>query len=407
MYRIQPGFCKNQYSVSYNLQNNMNNNTNSSKLLSSNADFAKASAENYKANYMVGFKGGMSCEQSNTSGIGTLNHQTAFFREPGTDEIVQDYILENFNDDKKINIVSGACSSGEEAKSYAMMLDSLNDKLKIIGFDISPESIKEAQGNACQITRDDDDNPYSSYLSLDSENILFTENIDNLTEYERKCRNKFRQYYQPKGLPYKVPVFPNAKKELHDFEALLANKESVEKLKDQYNEQMQMVKSMAPGMAKFTSNITFEDSINMQRMALEQQAATYKTVADFETEDCAFENCSFDMGDITNIEHLYKPGSINVLLYRNALYHTLCKGDNMFRYMKDDAPEIMDSIAKQMNKILKSKGLVVFGESEYLQGINPLVIKEIMENNGFKLLQIEGKDINDNIWVKCEDIFTK
>lgn len=405
MYRIQPGFCKNQYSVSYNLQNNMNNNTNSSKLLSSNADFAKASAENYKANYMVGFKGGMSWEQSNTSGIGTLNHQTAFFREPGTDEIVQDYILENFNDDKKINIVSGACSSGEEAKSYAMMLDSLNDKLKIIGFDISPESIKEAQGNACQITRDDDDNPYSSYLSLDSENILFTENIDNLTEYERKCRNKFRQYYQPKGLPYKVPVFPNAKQELKDLDALLANKEEFEKSKEQYDVHMRMLRSGLPELSsEYVSNISYEDVIKILKDALEQQLETFRTVADFEADEQAFDNCSFVPGDVTNIENMFKPESINVLLYRNALYHTLCQGDNMFRCMKDDAQETMDSIAKQMNKILKPNGLVVFGEKEYMQGLDTSIIQETMENNGFKMLQRDGKYPNDNIWIKCENI---
>lgn len=100
---------------------------------------------------------------------------------------------------------------------------------------------------------------------------------------------------------------------------------------------------------------------------------------------------------------MYEPGSINVLLYKNALYHTLCKGDDMFRYMKDNAPEIMDSIAKQMNKILKPEGLVVFGEEEYMQGINTDIIKRIMENNGFKQLQQNNRNAN-NIWVKTEDI---
>ena len=88
-------------------------------------------------------------------------------------------------------------------------------------------------------------------------------------------------------------------------------------------------------------------------------------------------------------------------MYRNALYHTLCTGDNMFRCMKEDAEEIMDTIAKQMNKVLKPQGLVVFGEREWLQGINTAAIGEIMESNGFELLQ---KDDVDNIWVKVKDI---
>jgi len=401
MYIIQPGFCQNQYRINYNSRKNIKNNTNFSKPLYSDADFPKVRAENYKASYMVNFKGGMNCTKSNTSGIGTLNHQTAFFREPKTDEIVQNYILENFGNDKEINIVSGACSTGEEAKSYAMMLDSLGDKLKISGFDIVPEIVKEAQGNSCQVIKFEDDDSPINLVSVNSENILFTDDTDILTEYEKKCRNKFKQYYQPKGLPQKVPVFPDAKQQLNDLEALLANKDEFEKVKKQYNEQMQIAKSMAPEFADFT--ITFEDSINLGKQALEQQVETYKTVSDFETDDNAFKNCSFDLGDVTNIEHMYKPGSINVLLYRNALYHTLCKGDNMLRCMKDDAPETMDSIAKQMNKILKPNGLVVFGETEYQQGINPLVIEEIMENNGFKLFQKDGKD-TDNIWVKCEDV---
>jgi len=402
MHTITPTFFRNQNISYYNSHNNIKNNTNFDKSLSSNANFAKASAENYKASYMVNFKGGMNYTKSNTSGIGTLNHQTAFFREPKTDEIVQNYILENFGDDKKNNIVSGACSTGEEAKSYAMMLDTLKDKLKISGFDIAPEIVKIAQNNSCQL------NGYGDspgiLVSLNAENILLTDDINNLTEYERKCRNKFKQYYQPKGLPQKVSVFPNAQQELKDLQDLLANKEEFEKSKEQYNEQMRMAKRMAPKMAESISNITFEDSIKFRKLALKQQVEAYKTVADFETVEHAFDNCSFVVGNVTELEHMYKPDSINVLLYRNALYHTLCQGDNMMRFMKDDAQETMDSIAKQMNKILKIKGLVVFGEEEGLQGINTNIIKEIMENNGFKLLQNDGEISNDNIWVKCKNI---
>lgn len=61
----------------------------------------------------------------------------------------------------------------------------------------------------------------------------------------------------------------------------------------------------------------------------------------------------------------------------------------------------MDIIAKQMNKILKPQGLVVFGEEEYYQGINQNTINKVMKNNGFKLLQED--DVN-NIWVKVKDV---
>lgn len=398
---IQSNFCKNQCRINHNLNFNIKNNTNSDKSLSSNAYFSKASAENYKANYIPNFKGGMNCEKSNSSGIGTLNYQTAFFREPKTDEIVQNYILEKFGNEDEINIVFGACSTGEEAKSYAMMMDSLNGKLKILGFDISPKSIEKAQNHDCQLIKADDNSP-TKLLNLDSENILLTDNIDDLTEYERKCRDKFRQYYLPKGLPYKVPAYPDAKQKLEDLEALLANKEEFEKQKKQFCEQMQMVKNMAPELAQ--DDISFEEIMNASKLALVQQANAYRTVADFETGEHSFDNCTFKVGDLMNLEDLYKADSVNVLLYRNALYHTLCRGDNMMRYMKEDAQETMDLIAKKMNKILKKQGLVVFGEEEFMQGINTNIIKETMDNNGFKLLESNNKNDNANIWVKIEDV---
>lgn len=345
---IQSKFCKNQCRINHNLNFNIKNNTNSDKSLSSNADFTKASAENYKANYIPNFKGGMNYEKSNSNGIGALNYQTAFFREPKTDEIVQNYILEKFGNEDEINIVSGACSTGEEAKSYAMMMDSLNGKLKIMGFDISPKCIEKAQNHNCQLIKDDDNSP-TNFLSLASENILLTDNIDDLTEYEKKCRDKFRQYYLPKDLPYKVPAYPDAKQKLEDLETLLANKEEFEKQKKQFCEHMQMVKNMAPELAQYDTY--FEEIMNASKCALVQQANAYRTVADFVTGEHSFDNCTFSVGDVMNLENLYKADSVNVLLYRNALYHTLCKGDNMMRWMKDDAQETIDLIAKKMNKI--------------------------------------------------------
>lgn len=359
---------------------------------------SKVTADNIKANYLVNFKGGRKYEKSDNSGIGTVNHQTAFFREPKTDEIVQNYILENFNNDDEINIVSGACSTGEEAKSYAMMLDSIKDKLNVHGFDISSKIIEDAKSGDCQLIRAQN-NSLGVSIELDSENMLLDNNADDLSEYQRKCRDKFRQYYAPKGPEYSVPVFPNAKQELEDLEAILNDPKEFEKRKKQYDEQMQMFGKEHPDLTGFM--ISFEDTMNMGKEALKRQVETYKTVRDFSTDMSRFDNCSFVQGDVMNLDKLYKPNSINALLYRNALYHTLCVGDSMYRYMNEDAGDAMDAIAKQMNKVLKPQGLVVFGEEEYMQGINRNIIKKTMQNNGFKLLQEENAD---NIWVKIKDI---
>lgn len=367
------------------------NNTTKVKLKAHKPAFAKVNADNYRANYMVNFKGGMKYEQSDKTNIGTVNHQTAFFREQETDEIVQNYILEKFGNEDEINIVSGACSTGEEAKSYAMMLDSIKDKLHINGFDISAEVIEDAKKEDCQLIRAA--NNMLGYLH--SEDMLMDYNTKDLTNYQKRCCDKFKQYYTPKGSEYSIPVFPNAKQDLKDLEALLNNPQELEKAKEQYYEQIQMFETEYPECAE--NLITFDEAMEMSRANLERQIRAYKKVRDYSTDMSYFDNCSFVQGDVMNLDKLYKPNSVNVLLYRNALYHTLCSGDNMFRFMNEDAKDTMDAIAKQMNKVVKPQGLVVFGENEWIQGIDSSIIKEVMENNGFKLLQEDGAD---NIWVK-------
>lgn len=397
MNTIQPIFTGIQYKNYYNKK--QHDNTTKTEVQTENTTLSKATTDNIKANYLVNFKGGMKSEKSDSSSIGTVNHQTAFFREPQTDEIVQNYILEKFDNDDEINIVSGACSTGEEAKSYAMMLDSIKDKLNIYGFDISAEIIEDAKSGDCQLVRAQNDSLGFS-TDLDSENMLLDDNTCDLSEYQRKCCDKFRQYYTPNGPEYSIPVFPNAKQELKDFEAGLKNPEEFERQKRLYNEQIQALKNIQPELAEYIDHLSFEDSLKMTAEGLRRQTETFKTVRDFSTDMGHFENCHFAQGDIMELDKLYKPNSVNVLLYRNALYHTLCIGNNMYRCMKEDAEDTMDIIAKQMNTILKPQGLVVFGEEEYMQGINRNTIKKIMKNNGFKLLQ---ETDTDNIWVKVKN----
>ena len=71
--------------------------------------------------------------------------------------------------------------------------------------------------------------------------------------------------------------------------------------------------------------------------------------------------------------------------------------------MGDDSQDKMNDIAKQMNKVVKPQGLVVFGEEEYTQGVDTYVVKMSMENNGFKKL-VENGEEKDNIWVKVSNI---
>lgn len=389
---IQPNFFKMQF------KNIQNNNPKKNISLAKTNNFKNISqsipSNFYKANYMINFKGGMEYEKSQDSGIGTLNHQTVFFREPETDEIIQNYILEKFGNNEKINIVSGACSTGEEAKSYAMMLDFMKDKINISGFDISPKVIKYAKSNNCQLIKAIGDS-ISNVELLDSETILLDDDVE-LSEYLQKCKNKFRRYYTQKGPQHKISIFPEAKKAIEDIEAILNDEEEFNKQKELYEQTMDEAKKIAPKLIRYTPETNFKEAIEINKQLLEEQAASYRKVVDFEINDKnSFDNCTFIEGNILNLEELYEPNSINVLLYRNALYHTLCTGNGMLRMLKPDSKKIINGIAEQMNKIVKPQGLVVFGENEYNQGIDNALIKKAMENNGFKPYKN-----NDHIWIK-------
>ncbi len=370
----------------------------------------KYSTDNLKANYMVSFKGNITGEASSTGNIGTLNHETHFFREPKTDEIVQYYVLNNFSNDSKINVVSGACSTGEEAKSYAMMLDSLGNKLHVFGFDISDDVVKQADNDIVRLLVDSD-LPDLSCLganSFDSEKFI-TDDDYSLDPYQKECKEKFKTYYIKLGELYKVPVHPDAQKQLDGLNELINDKEKYDKARKEYDEKINELKEKnASGEIEDELGMldcfpSFDETINLSKTTLEQQCNLFYTFQNYKVADGAFDNCSFKQGNVLKLEQLYKPNSINVLLYRNALYHTLCHGNSLFRIMNEDAQETMDSIAKQMNKVVKKQGLVVFGENEDLQGIDKKTVAKCMENNGFKKYILCGEEV-DNIWVKVEDL---
>lgn len=368
-------------------------------------EYSKYSADNLKANYMINFKGSVVGEDSLASGIGILNHETHFFREPKTDEIVQNYILDNFSDDIEINIVSGACSTGEEAKSYAMMLDSLGSKLHISGFDISGDVIKKAGNDTVNLLIDSDE---KGVTSSDSEKFIIKDS-EFLTPYMQKCKQKFMRYYDKCGSTYKVPIYPEMQKQLDDLKATMQDKEKWEKAKNEYDESFNRVKEQTKNLdVKNMSEIlsympSFEESMQTSMKIMEQKSKMCYTFQNFKEKGNSFDNCDFRQGDLLDLEKSYEPNSINILLYRNALYHTLCQGNSVFRFMSDDSQDKMNDIAKQMNKVVKPQGLVVFGEEENMQGVNTNVVEMSMENNGFKKLVKNGEEI-DNIWVKVDNI---
>ena len=153
---------------------------------------------NYKPVKMQSFGALHNVEKEKTqeSKSGILIHISKFFREPKTDEFVQNYILKNFSNDNKIKIVSGGCSAGEEAYSYYAMLDSLGDKLEVDGFDLSEQSVKEAKKGIYRLN-------YSERDFLDDDPTRL------MGSYMKKCREKFIKYFKPadKDIYEQYPYF--------------------------------------------------------------------------------------------------------------------------------------------------------------------------------------------------------
>lgn len=288
----------------------------------------------------VSFKGNDTFEKTKSNGIGLIIHQTNFFREPKTDEFVYKYILDKSKDEDNIKIVSAACSTGEEVLSYSMLLDDIKDKTEITGFDIDEKSIAQAKNGTYKVkniiqTINDWDTP------LNQEGFLIDE-TSALTEHQKYAKEKFYQYFSPVG-----------EKEIEKV-----------RLKDK----------LAIAIANLFSPIL---GTKLQPRKTETQL--------FKAKEGTFKNCNFMTGDILNTSKMFKPESVNLFLFRNALYHLVCKDyGGMQRIMKPDSEDTIKNIATQIYDCLKPDGLLVFGEKEGIfQGIDKVKLYDILTAQGF------------------------
>ena len=135
-------------------------------------------------------------EKTQESKSGILIHISKLFREPETDKFVQNYVLDNFSNDDKVKVVSGGCSEGEEAYCYYIMLEPIKDKLEVVGFDLSEQSIKKAKKGI--------------YCLNHTERAIYGDKCTiELNPYEKKCREQFRKYFKASdiGLYEQYPYF--------------------------------------------------------------------------------------------------------------------------------------------------------------------------------------------------------
>lgn len=331
--------------------------------------YSHTPVRNVKVN-TINFSANHSYEKNKGNGIKSINHETYFFREPATDAYIQNYILKNWSDKPIIQIVSGGCSSGEEALSYAMMLDSMK-KVDIFGFDIDENSIKKAKEGIYPIRTFEFKFKNQPLLIKDcSENFLINDNCE-LNEYSKKAKEKFYDYFTP----------ISKKRRIHN------------KLRITFS--LWIINLFHPKKFKAEMPVRYEQK--------------------FKVNEEKFKNCHFMQGDILNADKLFQPESINVFLFRNTLYHLICTGDTLLRITKPDAPETVDKIAKVLRKCIVPGGFAVFGEREEHQGVDQSMIYNIMTKNGFEPVLVNSNkakyfnefspiepetEILQNIWQK-------
>lgn len=285
------------------------------------------------------FTGHTQAEGFYQKGIRYLAHQTAFFREPVTLERVKRYIIKNFSDKKEINILVGACSTGEEAYTLSMLLNGLKSKVNIIGFDVSKNTVNQARKGKVLMQTSIVETEREMFLK---DSYLVFSNKNDLT----KQQNDYKQMFDENFVPIKGKYFRI------------------------YNNIKRFFTDLNPNIGR---------------------RSRY-----FQIKDGHIQNCRFVEGDIRELDKLDAPEKVDVLFFRNAFYHLL----NTCRNEEQQEKVLTQIISGVRNKLGKN-GIFVNGEDDGIQISNYTLIPRVMIKMGFEPinLTIEG---TASIWKKLD-----
>jgi len=249
-------------------------------------------------------------------------HETAFFREIDTDYFVKNYLFENYlSKNQPVNIVVGACSTGEEVYSTAMIYDDFKEQVNILGFDISEKAIEDCKKGVFVIHESPDEEFAKGYVPFSDSFLYYGYARDERKENLRKI---FKKYFTTEGI-------------------------------------LQTPEHLIP---KYVGG--FAD-LSKKKCRLKQGV---------------FKNCDFMQGDIKNL-YFIKDESTDVFFFRNAMYHLVCNLGSA-RTIKKNDDEIIKNTIIEISKKLKPNGLLVFGEKEFDQGVDVKKVYEIMQECGFE-----------------------
>lgn len=282
-----------------------------------------------------------------------LRNETGLFRDMQTKHFVVDYINENFANLPKINMIVGACCTGEEAFSYSMLLKHLQPKLAITGFDISSKNIAQAQSGKLVIQRPA--RPVHNGLNglfsslTDEEYLVYLEERP-LSAQEIKHKQLFDDFFE---------VLPEIHQEKYSI---------LEKI-------------------RFWC---FTNILNMTPPMFESKIARLKPDK--------VHSCKFETADIFDLDKVTKGEKANVITFSNAMYHlTTEEVWGLFRQPTYDSPEVIRKIAMKVKENLNPKGIFVLGENEVGQMMDFETLPRVFEEVGFKPLN-KTKEHDANVW---------
>ncbi|MCR5266380.1 MAG: hypothetical protein K6E29_07280 [Cyanobacteria bacterium RUI128] len=285
-------------------------------------------------------------------GLKCLVQQTAFNREAQTKKFVSDYIYENFGHKNKINIVSGGCSTGEEAVTYSMYLYNIKNKVNILGIDLGKKAIKQAKSRryVFEIPRgyydfEKETGNSTPYTDL----YLIGKGNQGLTPNQQMFKALFNEFFEPTG----------------------------EKIRTPWDEVMFNLMKARNG----------EKPLELDRKA-------------YRLKDGMADNCSFVRGDIQDIDKILNGEKVDVISFSNALYHLTTYFENGYdRIPKRYAEQTTESLMTKFKNCLNEKGIVVFGEDEGPQIGDSELIPKIMTKLGFTPMN-KTAEHEANVWRK-------
>lgn len=294
-------------------------------------------------------------QNSISNNIKFLIHETALFRDSATNDFVKKYIEENFHSRDKIKIVVGACSSGEEAITQSMLLDKYKNKVDILGFDLSKQSIEEANSRKFLFQKTTENPPQKKYninlYRAFNDVYLWNECKEDLTAEQKHNKELFNDFFEPTN-----EVAPVLKKTLPL------------KIKEWYLRKV---------LHLYIPN--FEGQY-------------------FKLKAGKADNVKFVHGDIMNVNDILKGQKVDVFFFRNAMYHLITEETSGFRKLKTNTKDIVTEIATQVKENLNPKGLFILGDEEWMQTMDSTIIPRALHDAGFSMLYIEPEYDYPTVW---------